>query len=310
MQLSIQQTQELLKIIDKNQLTLIASELGEDFLTNQDKQLLLSYGINPLGLYSPELSSITTAFHFGMLSEALGAMQAKKVTYPEIKEYVKAGKYLPVSNIQKQAVQNVKLQTFASVKTLSGRIFTDVNNALVTQLAQQQFLVDELKQGIEQRKLVSQIVSEIGHKTGDWGRNFDRIIITASQDAFEHGRAAEIERKSIDSDPLVYKQPKQGACKHCIRLYLTNGVGSEPIIFKLSVLRSNGSNIGRKVDEWKATIDAIHPHCRCALQEVPKGYKWNPETQSFSTPDEKYKEQTAAKRKLIPVQIGEKLFML
>jgi hypothetical protein len=55
---------------------------------------------------------------------------------------------------------------------------------------------------------------------------------------------------------------------------------------------------------------SIHPHCRCALQEVPKGYKWNPETQSFSTPDEKYKEQTAAKRKLIPVQIGEKLFML
>jgi hypothetical protein len=44
--------------------------------------------------------------------------------------------------------------------------------------------------------------------------------------------------------------------------------------------------------------------------EVPQGYKWNPETQSFSTPDEKYKEQTAAKRKLIPVQIGEKLYML
>jgi hypothetical protein len=103
----------------------------------------------------------------------------------------------------------------------------------------------------------------------------------------------------------VYKQPKQGACKHCIRLYLTNGVGSEPIIFKLSVLSSNGSNIGRKVDEWKATIDASSTLQMC-FKEKEQGYKWNPEKQSFSTPDEKYKEQTAAKRKLIPVQIGEK----
>jgi hypothetical protein len=115
--------------------------------------LLLSYGINPLGLYTPELSAITTAFHFGMLSEALGAMQAKQVTYPEIKEYVRRESILPVSNIQKQALQNVKLQTFASVKTLGGKIFTDVNNALVTQLAQQQFLVDELKQGNRTKKV-------------------------------------------------------------------------------------------------------------------------------------------------------------
>jgi hypothetical protein len=108
LQLSIQQTQELLKIIDKNQLTLIASELGENFLTNEDKQLLLSYGINPLGLYTPELSAITTAFHFGMLSEALGAMQAKTVTYPEIKEYVRQGKYLPVSKCAKTGIRECK----------------------------------------------------------------------------------------------------------------------------------------------------------------------------------------------------------
>ena len=288
----------------------MATELGTEYLAEADKQLLLSYGINPYGLYHPELSSIMTSFHFGMLSESLGAMNAKTVTYPEIKEYVRKGNYLPVSKIQEAALQNIKTQTFASLKTLNGKIFSDVNNVLTTQFAQQQFLAKQTKKGIEERKSIRAIANEISLKTGDWSRNFDRIIVTASQSAFEQGRASEIERRSIDSDPLVYKEVRQGACSWCIKLYLTNGFGSEPKIFTLSQLRANGSNIGRKQADWLPTIAPIHPFCRCVIRSKPDGYKWNKETNSFSTPDAKYKEETAKKRALIPVMIGDKKFML
>jgi len=308
MQLTPEQAQELLKLIDKNQLLITGAELGPEFFTEYDKQLLRSHGIDFNTIFTAENSSITTSFHLGMLAEALGATEAAKLAYPEIKQYVKAGNYLPVSDRQKAALNSIKMQSFSSLKTLNGNIFADVNKVITdkTLAGQQQFLADELAQGIAERKTVSQIAHAIAEKTGDWGRNFDRIIETASQNAFETGKAAEIERKSPDEDPLVYKQPQQGACKHCIRLYLTDGWGSQPIIFKLSALRANGDNIGRKVADWKAVVGTVHPFCRCPLSEVPKGYLWNPEKLSFSTPDPNYRAEIAKKRPLIKVVIGGK----
>jgi hypothetical protein len=311
-QLSIQETQELLRIIDRNQLTVIGQELGSEFLTDYDRQLLQSYGIDPDTLYSPELSSIQTSFHFGMLAEALGAQETSTVTYPDLKEYIKNGNYIPINERQKAAVQSVKMQSFSSLKTMGGNIFSDVNNVLndKTQAGQQEFLAQELKEGIDKRKTVTQIAHAIAEKTGDWGRNFDRIIETASQNAYEQGKVAEIQRRNPDRDPIVYKMPQGNACKHCIRLYLINGIGSQPILFKLSELIANGSNIGRKVDEWKPTVDAIHPHCRCPLFEYQEGYLWNTKTQRFDTVDPEYKTKTAAKRPLIKVMIGDKTYYL
>lgn len=308
MQLSIQDTQELLRIIDKNQLAIIGSELGDEFLTAADRELLQKYGIDPDKIYYPEFSSIDTSFHFGMLAEALGALEAKQLTIADLRSYVKEGKYLPISERQKATLANIKMQTFASVKAMNGKIFTDVNNVVVSKLSQQQFLADELKEGISKHKTVSQIAHSIAEKTGDWSRNFDRIIETESQNAFELGKAAEIERQSLPGeDPLVYKQPQNGACKHCIRLYLTNGMGSEPIIFKLSQLIANGSNIGRKAADWLAVVGTVHPFCRCPLMKKPEGFLWNKETRSFSIPDPEYKKMTEQQRKLIKTIIGGKV---
>lgn len=312
MQLSVQETQELLRIIDKNQLAVIGSELGSEFLTDYDRQLLNSYGVDPDTLYSPELSSLNTSFHFGMLSEALGSFEASKITYGEIRQYVKEGRYLPVSERQRAALASIKMSTFSSLRSMGGNIFSDVNNILTdkTLAGQQEFLAKELREGIDKAKTVTQIAHSIAEKTGDWGRNFDRIIETESQNAFEQGKAAAIQRRNEGKDPLVYKQPQESACKHCIRLYLTEGMGSEPFIFRLSELADNGTNVGKKVDEWKAVIGTVHPHCRCPLIEKPEGYLWNPETRSFSTPDPEYKIQTAAKRPLVKVTIGGKIHYL
>lgn len=310
--LSIQQTQELLHIIDKNQLTIVTSELGYDFLTEADRELLKRYGIDPEALYAPEFSSIQTSFHFGMLAEALGAIEAGKITLPELRQYVKSGNYLPVNTRQQAAIQSVKMQAYSSLRAIGNNIFSDVNNILTdkSREAQQEFIAEMQRQGLEKRQTVSQIAHEIARKTGDWGRNFDRIIETSSHNAYEWGKVAELQRRNPEKDPVVYKLPMDTACKHCIRLYLTNGHGSQPILFKLSELIANGSNIGRKVDEWKATVDAIHPHCRCPLFEYTGGYTWNPKTRKFDIPDPHYKIQTAAKRKLIPVVIGGRTYNL
>lgn len=317
MLLSSDKVKELIEIIERNQLVLIGKELGADFLSEADKQVLEKHGI--IGKFDGEwimpkdfgMGSIDLSFHLGMLVDSIGAIETNKLNYHSLKDYVKSGNYIPTTLKQKAVLNSIKAQAFTSLKSLNGRIFADVNGIISNQTleGQQEFLAQELKEGVSQKKTVREIANTISEKTGDWNRDFDRIIETASQNAFEQGKVAELERKyeGTDKDPLYYKQVFPSACKHCIRLYLTNGIGSQPIIFKLSEIKANGSNIGRKQDDWLATIDALHPFCRCVGKEVPEGFIWNQDTQSFSTPDPEWKPKVVNRQK-IKVQIGDKEF--
>lgn len=307
--LTVDQIQELIKIIDGNQLVIIAQELGDKFLTDYDKQLLKNNGIDYDNIYKTSNSSIDLSFHFGMLAESIGAFEANKIDYKSLKEYVSGGKYIPVTALQRAALDTIKIQSFSSLKTLNGKIFSNVNNIIEanTLKDQKQFLVDEVKEGINNKKTIRQIANDISDKTGDWSRDFDRIIETTSQNAFELGKASEIERKNEGRDPEVYKRVFKEACKYCIKAYLTNGIGSEPKIFKLSELRANGTNEGRKVADWLPVLGVMHPYCRCSIFEKNEGFIWNTETQSFSTPDPDWKPNFK-NRKPILIRIGDKEF--
>ena len=299
--LTPQQVEELLGIIERNQLLTIGQNLGTEFFTDADKTLLDKYEIDWRDLYSPEVDSTFTSFHFGMLSQAIGDIKAKGITYKSLKEYIKSGNYIPLTIREEAVLSHIKAQSFSDIKSLSGRVFKDINQILLnTSLeGQRGFIREEVGKGNELKQTMRQIANEIASKTGDWSRDFDRIVTYSSTAAFEHGKAQMIEHYAGEEDPTVYKTVFEKACKHCIRLYLTGGVGSEPRLFKLSELRVNGSNIGRKVDEWKPTVDPIHPYCRCVLHHAPKNTKWNNKTKTFDLT-----EEFKPKRKGIRVWIG------
>lgn len=272
MTLTADQIQELLNIIDKNQLVVIGTQFGPDFLSTIDKELLTKYGVEWDRLYDPSLDFMLTNFHFGMLAESLIAADVNKFTFDELKEYIKRGDYIPLTGKEIATLNAFKNQTCNDIKTLGRRIFQDVNNYLNNGSLQDQknFIVQEMMEGYLDKKTVSEIAHSIAEKTGDWSRDFDRIVAYNTHKAIEEGKATMIERNAGDPDVLVYKDVMPGACKHCVELYLTNGIGSKPRLFKLSELRANGTNVGRKVSEWKATLGPIHPYCRCALRHYNK----------------------------------------
>lgn len=303
MLLTIDQTEELLKIIDKNQLIATFQELGPDFLSVKDKEILEESGINLEG-YKLTNDTVFTSFHFGLLSEALGQIEAKKLSYDQLKEYIKHGDYIPLTVREQAVIQSVKAQKLNDLKKLRGKIFQDVNQILVDQSlrAQQEFIREQIEEGYLDKKTVRQISNDIAEKTGDWSRDFDRIVAYTTTLAEQEGKAAMIVRNAGEDDPVVYKQVYDGACKHCVRLYLTNGIGSQPRLFSLSKLRENGTNIGKKVEDWRPTIGPIHPFCRCALMYLPKGYVWNDKTKQFEALQEDKKAKP--KRPLIRVWIA------
>ena len=291
--LNVNQINELLEILKQHNLMYISKHIGPEYLTTAEKLKLQQAGIDIHTAYNVMNDPILQSFYFGLISDAIGEKEAEKVTFKELKESLQRGEYLPMSFKEKAAVQSVKKQFLGDLKANEGRIFNDVNNIISqkeknNRLAYEEVIREEILHGVADKKSVAQIASELGHKTGDWSRNFGRIVEYVSHQAFDEGRAALIERKK-GSDAKVYKNVYEGACKHCVSLYLTDGVGSRPKIFLLTDLKKNGNNIGRKANEFKVCIGPLHPFCRCTLHEYPEGYDWNPETGGFTSLKATYK---------------------
>lgn len=287
MNLTPNQTNKLLKIIDKNQAMVLGREFGTDFLTDYDRSLLQESGVDLESLYSEATDTAFTSFHFGMLSDSLKEMGlADKTSYNDLYEYISRGEYIPLTHSEIEAINSIKIQSLASLRSVGGKIFQDINQILPdsSRETQEAFIRKEVEEGIRYKKTTREIASEIAHKTGDWSRDFDRIVQYMSQAAFERGKASAMTRQ-YGEDIFVYKQVYPGACKHCIRLYLTQGLGSKPKTFKLAQLVANGSNIGRKVADWKPTLDPIHPYCRCILQYLSheNNFDWKIDKKKFET---------------------------
>lgn len=283
MRFSPEQIAELSEIIDRFALVFIAEQIGPDFLSQREKDLLRKHGIDVNTL--PQTYVFEHAFKFGILSEALGNKQAKGMNYEQFKEFVNSGKFIPLTDIEQGALDYVKMRGASDLRGLGNKISKDFSHTLIegdrrARLQYEKLIKKETEQAIINRKSATYLASELGHKTGDWARDFDRIADYVMHEAYDNGRAMSIIRR-YGPDAEVFKDVYEGACKHCIRLYLTGDIHSEPKLFKVSVLIANGNNIGVKVADLKPVIGATHPYCRCTLNFKPGYSTWSVAQRQF-----------------------------
>lgn len=123
------------------------------------------------------------------------------------------------------------------------------------------------------------IATELRKITKDSRQDWDMVVRTELKNNQLQGMASSILDGSSPysndrEETMVFKRPMPNACKHCIRLYLEKD-GRTPKLFKLSELMANGTNIGRKAADWKATLGPIHPWCQCQLGIMPKGCQFD-----------------------------------
>tara|TARA_R110002020_G_scaffold194133_12_gene394759 strand:+ start:84 stop:719 length:636 start_codon:yes stop_codon:yes gene_type:complete len=139
------------------------------------------------------------------------------------------------------------------------------------------------------RATIKQVRSNLGHATGQWTRDLERIAHTESVEAFNQGEADEwqeearrdaVEEERPEKAVRAYRVPSPSACSYCRLLYTTSdSVGGDLRIFDLDELLSNGNNYKKKRADWKPIVGATHPFCACDLQrlptyiQMPKGWK-------------------------------------
>lgn len=301
---------ELLDILDKQNLIFISSKLGVDYLSPDEVSKLQQFGINPYHLNKESNDIAKMSFHFGIISDSLNKLESKNITLDDLKEYFEKGEHIPLTKIERNTIESIKRQYLGDIKANNGKIFQDLNNIIAkgeknNRAAYEKVIRDEVEKGTLMKKTSSEIAREIARKTGDWNRNFRRIVAYISHQAWDEGRAASIEDK-YGEDALVAKNVYLGACKYCISAYLTAGIGSQPKIFKLSTLKSNGSNIGRKAIDYKPVIGNHHPECRCTLFKVDQRFDWNEKTQGFDTPKPNPPKEELPRPKRKPIRISIK----
>jgi hypothetical protein len=307
MLLTPQQVTELFSLMDNYLLFFLAENVGLDFLTDADKATLAAHGID-LNNIAENQSYITQAFKFGILSDALGHAKVKNMDYGKFKKFIDSGSFVPLSPVEQKSVEHLKLRAYSDIKGLGNTIQAGTGQLLIEadKKQRQQYekdIQDSAVAAVEGRESLHWLTSEMGHKTKDWARDFRRISDFVLHEAFDHGRAAHIQR-DFGADALCYKDVYGGACKHCIKAYLTAGIGSQPVLFKLSQLRANGSNVGRKSADWLPVLGPHHPWCRCTIHRLPEGYVWDEQQQDFVMGEYQLKVPHAAD---VKVTIGDQV---
>lgn len=113
------------------------------------------------------------------------------------------------------------------------------------------------------------LASEIGHRTGDWARDLLRIARTELQGAYNDAVVMQAVKQD-GMDARIARVPQAGACEACEAILLDED--GKPRIFTVRELAANGTNVGLRVSEWRATIWPIHPNCRCGAVHVMDGF--------------------------------------
>lgn len=304
------QIQEILKIIEFNHTLFIGQNIGKDILSPDDIKLLGKFGIS-LDDFDSFFTPYEQQFYFGRLSKALGDKNAKKLPYNDFLKYMRRGQYIPLNTREKETLKLAKQRTYTHLKALETRV-VQTTSGVISQTSNkfrdqfEKVTKKSIERAILERDTIRSIVSEIGEKTGDWNRDLGRIAATEMQTVYEEGRAMEIENRT-GKEALVYKEVYPQACRYCIKFYTTNGIGSKPVVFKLTDLRANGTNVGKKQVDWLPVVGPVHPHCRCELHEIPSGYTWSDE-QQFFVPKKVDLNDPNRKKKGIKLTVGDKVY--
>ena len=276
-----EQIQEILSLVDFRFADLVWKIFGPSHLTSQDKENLKKHGIDP-GSLVKKIPPYWANWMFGLLSGKLSDYQTKQISYKDLLDYLARRQYETPSKREIEEYEMACNRTYGHLKGLGDKMKKDISSyisdsELRMRMEQERTIKEGVKRGIVERDTTKLIAAKISNQLNDWSRDWNRIVETEYQGVFNMGRVQSYMREGDGSNTLIYFDVYPAACRHCIRLYLTAGIGSEPKLFTAEELIGNGTNIGRRVADWKPTIiTAVHPFCYDDKVEVltNKGWKF------------------------------------
>jgi len=279
MNFSSKQIQKMIEIFSKNQAVFIGSTLGIDYLSDYDKFILKLNGIDLDDL--TVTNDIQRMFFFGMYSEYLGGKKSYKSSTKDFEKWMNKQLEKPMSVQNKATLDFLKTRNYSDLSGLGSRYKNNFTNQILSlNLREQNLLKQKMKtatqKAVEQGKSAQQLASILRDLTEDTARDFSRIADYTMQEAYAHGRIAQI-IDTYGEDVLVYKQTFDGVCKHCEKNYGTPH--EKPVEYTIQELMANGTNIGRS--EQLPVVGPAHPWARSILHPIPPNTVWSDDKHQY-----------------------------
>lgn len=273
---SIEDVWKMIDIIKKNQAVFIGKQLGEEYLSAEDRMILEMHGINVDDF--DYTSDIEKSYYFGVMAQTLGGMKSYKVKEKLFNRWFESKMKKPVSVFHEQGLKHIKDRSFVDLAGLGNKVTDKLGNTILTanQKKRLNLVEEKSKEAVKDKKSQQWLASELGTITQDWAKDFSRMSNYIMQEAYGYGRAMQI-FEDYGDDVEVYKQTFPGVCPQCLKNY---GVpGEKPIVYKLKDLIANGNNIGKK--EQDPVVGPAHPWARSILHAIPPNSEWSDESKRF-----------------------------
>ncbi len=244
-------------IVDRHQ-AFVANFINPAILSAQTRERL-----ERLGLLDPKAETVKDAYFLGTLASH-APEPAEKMTYSDLLARVRA-RPVPLSADERHAVAMAEATAGQYITGLATRVSADTVQSVANLspgavASYRQKVRQSVSDAISQRKTVSQLKSDLGHATGDWTRNLERVANTELSQALSTGTAYAAVERAKGNPVRACKTSARNCCKYCAKLWINEATG-KPLIYNLADLEANGTNVGRKASEYLPTVGPSHPSC-------------------------------------------------
>lgn len=273
-------------IIDRYYNALAFKISGTDYLTDEQIQALIESNLIDA---SDSTGAIKEAYHIGRFRNVNDPrIREDDVNLADFRRKYK-DQAVPLTDAEKYSLEHAQQSAGSLITGLKEKIKSQVDGIIYNNNLEyrNKIITDQIRpvivQGIDEKRTVYQIASDLREKTQDNFRDWKRVSVNEVATAMNLGEMDAIVHRNKTKTPneiYVFKRVNIDAatCKFCKKAYLV-GESQVPKVFKLSELQSNGTNYGKKSDEYLPTITPLHVNCRCALVEIPVGWGFNDDGQ-------------------------------
>ena len=198
---------------------------------------------------------ITDSYKYGKLS-VISGKSLESMSEKEVSKLMNSIKLTPA---QRKSVEYAQMNAQLHLDNLQSKITSStISLAIQDQTNMYQSIKEVIPEAMSEGTPRYQVIQQLREMSEDWERDWHRVTHTEMWNAKCTGEAqamldGESPLTDKGSDTLVFKRPAPNACPSCKRLYLENGT-NKPIVWKLSELISNGTNL---VSSWKEGVTML-----------------------------------------------------
>lgn len=269
--------EKIRNVVEKNYNSLLITLLGKNAFSKEELQKLESLGVD-----TDKNDSLLQMIYYNYVLNDMKANDAPR----NISEMQQQQMVKPVGQAHEVAEEHVdanfkhvvdKLK--ADVQSSIEGVIRDANLSYRNNALQNLNRPEEVDQLVKD-SMVGQLKQTLRDLSGDVSRNFNRIAVTEVANALGMGSVDRVVIQNRDKHPediYVYRIPVVDAalCKFCRKFYLDED--GTPTLYRLSTLLNNGTNYGKKTDQWKAVAGATHPNDReSGILQLRPGWKVGP----------------------------------